>query len=84
MTDIKVSIEFNQDNKLAFVVKGNVEDELSLNDEVKTKINKLIEQSDTSNVLIRLNNNFINELDKFIPIAFENAVNKEYTEKFKS
>ena len=84
MNNINVSIEFNQDNKLAFIVKGNVEDELIITDEIKTKINKLIEKSDTSNVLTRLNSNYTTELDTAIQVAFEKAVNKEYEEKFKN
>lgn len=79
---IKISIEFNNDNKLTFVAKGNIDEELNINDEIKTKINKLIEKSDTSNVLTRLNSKFDTEMYKAIPIAFENAVNKEYKEEY--
>lgn len=78
MTNVKVSIEFNQDNKLAIVVRGNVEQEININDEVKTKFNKLIEKTDTSNALSYLNAYFTDEVYDAIAIAFENVVNKEY------
>lgn len=83
MTDTKLSIEFNQDNQLTFIAKGNLKEEININDDLKNKINELIEKSDTSNVLMRINNHFGTELDSFIQVAFENAVNKEYDEKNK-
>ena len=84
MTNVKVSIEFNQDNKLAFVVRGNVEQEININDEVKAKFNKLIEKTDTSNALSYVNANFTDEVYDAMAIAFENAVNKEYKRVYES
>lgn len=83
MYETKVVIKFNRKNELVYAINGVINNELEVNDEIKEKTNRLIEKSDTSNFLLKLNAVFYSELDNAIQTAFENAVNKEYKKSFK-
>lgn len=65
-------MKFNEQNELMFIVEGSVLQELQINDDIKEKINYLINKSDTSNFLIRLNGAF--DIEESIQKSFNDTV----------
>jgi len=83
MNETKISMKFNNDNELKFIVEGTIQQVLQVDDDLKEKINYLIDKSDTANFLIRLNGAFDGAIDDAIQQNFENAVNNNYDKENK-
>ena len=83
MNETKISMKFNEDNELKFILEGNIQQVLKVDDGLKEKINYLIDKSDTSNFLIRLNGAFDGVIDDAIQQTFENTVNNTYDKENK-